>query len=292
MAEIVRAGIQSVDPGQTEAAAALGMSRRQALRRIVLPQAMRVIIPPTGNETIAMLKDTSLVAFVPVTAELFYQLPRRQPEFQPFPMLVAATCGTCSLTSILLVAQYFVERHFSRGYGRAAVRAAARLRPRARCGCAGWPPSGGRSPARGARKPADTGRGAAVTADRWSGPRTCTSPSAARGAQGRGPGGARRARCAACSGPSGSGKSTFLRCINHLEKIDAGRIWVDGELIGYRERGGKLHELREKEVAAQRRDIGMVFQRFNLFPHMTALENVMEAPIRVKSETRPRSRAG
>ncbi|MFI7522152.1 amino acid ABC transporter ATP-binding protein [Micromonospora globbae] len=85
-------------------------------------------------------------------------------------------------------------------------------------------------------------------------------------------------------GPSGSGKSTFLRCINHLEKINAGRIWVDGDLIGYRERGGKLHELREKEVAAQRRAIGMVFQRFNLFPHMTALENVIEAPVRVKRE--------
>jgi len=85
-------------------------------------------------------------------------------------------------------------------------------------------------------------------------------------------------------GPSGSGKSTFLRCINHLEKINAGRIFVDGDLVGYRERGGKLHELREKEVAAQRRSIGMVFQRFNLFPHMTALANVMEAPCRVKGE--------
>ncbi|MFD2763119.1 amino acid ABC transporter ATP-binding protein [Micromonospora eburnea] len=83
-------------------------------------------------------------------------------------------------------------------------------------------------------------------------------------------------------GPSGSGKSTFLRCINHLEKINAGRIWVDGDLIGYRERGGKLHELRDKEVAAQRQAIGMVFQRFNLFPHMTALANVMEAPLRVR----------
>ena len=83
-------------------------------------------------------------------------------------------------------------------------------------------------------------------------------------------------------GPSGSGKSTFLRCINHLEKINAGRLSVDGELIGYRERGGKLYEMKEAEVAAQRRAIGMVFQRFNLFPHMTALENVMEAPHRVK----------
>ncbi|AEV82723.1 arginine ABC transporter ATP-binding protein [Actinoplanes sp. SE50] len=87
-------------------------------------------------------------------------------------------------------------------------------------------------------------------------------------------------------GPSGSGKSTFLRCINHLEKLNAGRILVDGELVGYRERGGKLHELGEREVARQRQSIGMVFQRFNLFPHMTVLDNVMEAPCRVKGENK------
>ena len=86
-------------------------------------------------------------------------------------------------------------------------------------------------------------------------------------------------------GPSGSGKSTFLRCINHLERIDAGRLSVDGELIGYREHGGKLYELHEREVARKRREIGMVFQTFNLFPHMTALANIMEAPIRVKRES-------
>ncbi len=85
-------------------------------------------------------------------------------------------------------------------------------------------------------------------------------------------------------GPSGSGKSTFLRCINHLEKINAGRLWVDGSLVGYREYGGRLHELREKEVCAERAQIGMVFQHFNLFPHMTALENVIEAPVRVKKQ--------
>jgi ABC-type polar amino acid transport system ATPase subunit len=83
-------------------------------------------------------------------------------------------------------------------------------------------------------------------------------------------------------GPSGSGKSTFLRCINHLEVLSAGRLSVDGELIGYRESNGKLYEMAPKEAAKQRRDIGMVFQRFNLFPHMTALQNVMEAPLRVK----------
>jgi polar amino acid transport system ATP-binding protein len=87
-------------------------------------------------------------------------------------------------------------------------------------------------------------------------------------------------------GPSGSGKSTFLRCINHLEKIDGGRLSVDGELVGYRERGDKLYELPDREVCRKRSEIGMVFQRFNLFPHMTALENVIEAPVHVKKESR------
>lgn len=95
-------------------------------------------------------------------------------------------------------------------------------------------------------------------------------------------------------GPSGSGKSTFLRCINHLEKIDAGTIKVDGELVGYRQRGERLFELSEREVAERRRAIGMVFQHFNLFPHMTALENVMEGPVQVlrrpKEEVRRRAR--
>ncbi|MEU9735826.1 amino acid ABC transporter ATP-binding protein [Streptomyces sp. NPDC048002] len=91
-------------------------------------------------------------------------------------------------------------------------------------------------------------------------------------------------------GPSGSGKSTFLRCINHLEKINAGRLYVDGSLVGYRQKGDKLYELKDNEVALQRRDIGMVFQRFNLFPHMTAVENVMEAPIQVKGAKKAQAR--
>jgi polar amino acid transport system ATP-binding protein len=91
-------------------------------------------------------------------------------------------------------------------------------------------------------------------------------------------------------GPSGSGKSTFLRCINHLEKINAGRLSVDGELVGYREAGDKLYELRDREVTRKRAEIGMVFQHFNLFPHMTALENVTLAPIRVKGVPRSDAR--
>lgn len=83
-------------------------------------------------------------------------------------------------------------------------------------------------------------------------------------------------------GPSGSGKTTMLRCINHLEKINRGRLTVDGELIGYREAGGRLHEIKPREAARQRREIGMVFQHFNLFPHMTVLQNIVEAPTKVK----------
>ncbi|WP_116244861.1 amino acid ABC transporter permease [Nocardiopsis sp. FIRDI 009] len=116
MAEIIRAGLQSVDRGQTEAAQALGMSRAKVLWRITLPQAMRVVIPPTGNETIAMLKDTALLAYVPVTIELFYQLQAiGTRSYQIFPMLVAACLWYLAITSVLMVGQYFVERRFNPG---------------------------------------------------------------------------------------------------------------------------------------------------------------------------------
>jgi polar amino acid transport system permease protein len=121
MAEIVRAGIQSIDPGQSEAASALGLSRSQTLRRIVLPQAMRVIVPPTGNETIAMVKDTSLVAFTPVSMELFFQLQAiGSRTFQVFPVLIAAVLWYLIICTVLMIAQFYVERYFSRGYGQGA----------------------------------------------------------------------------------------------------------------------------------------------------------------------------
>ncbi|MFI7223953.1 amino acid ABC transporter ATP-binding protein [Nonomuraea angiospora] len=91
-------------------------------------------------------------------------------------------------------------------------------------------------------------------------------------------------------GPSGSGKSTFLRCVNHLETIDGGSIFVDGELIGFQESGGKVRHLRKSEITRQRREIGMVFQQFNLFPHFTVLQNVMEAPVGVRREPREQAR--
>jgi polar amino acid transport system ATP-binding protein len=96
----------------------------------------------------------------------------------------------------------------------------------------------------------------------------------------------REGEVACLIGPSGSGKSTLLRCVNHLEKIDAGRISVHGRLVGYHERNGRLHEMHDRDVARQRRGIGMVFQRFNLFPHKTALENIIEAPTQVLGMSR------
>lgn len=122
MAEIVRAGLQSVDPGQTEAAQALGMRRFTVLRRITLPQALRVIVPPTGNEATAMLKDTSLVAYVPLTTELWFQLQAiGNRTYDPFPMLVAACLWYLAITSVFMVGQYLLERSFTKGDRRAGA---------------------------------------------------------------------------------------------------------------------------------------------------------------------------
>lgn len=120
MAEIARAGILSVDKGQMEAAQAVGMSRSKAMRRIVLPQAMRVIVPPTGNETIAMMKDTSLLISLPLTAELFYQVGAiGSRTYQILPAYLAAVVYYLVITSVLMVGQSYLERHFGRGFGTA-----------------------------------------------------------------------------------------------------------------------------------------------------------------------------
>ena len=117
MAEIARAGILSVDKGQTEAAQSIGMSPTKTMRRIVLPQAMRVIVPPTGNETIAMLKDTSLLIGLPLTTEMFFQLQSiGSRTYQTFPVLVAACLWYLLICSVLMVGQYFLERYFGRGF--------------------------------------------------------------------------------------------------------------------------------------------------------------------------------
>jgi polar amino acid transport system permease protein len=118
MSEIARAGILSVDKGQSEAAEALGMSSGKSMLRIVLPQAMRVIVPPTGNETIAMVKDTSLLIALPLTTELFFQLSAiGSRTYKVFPAAVAASIWYLFITSVLMVGQFYLERHFGRGFG-------------------------------------------------------------------------------------------------------------------------------------------------------------------------------
>jgi polar amino acid transport system permease protein len=118
MAEIVRAGIQSIDTGQGEAASALGLGRSQTLMRVILPQAMRVIVPPTGNEVIAMVKNTSLVAYVPVSMELWFQMQAIiSRTFRVMPVLTGAVIWYLIICTILMIIQYYVERYFSRGYG-------------------------------------------------------------------------------------------------------------------------------------------------------------------------------
>jgi polar amino acid transport system permease protein len=138
MAEIVRAGVSSVGEGQSEAATALGMSWAKTMRRIVLPQAMRVIIPPTGNEVISMLKTTSLVTAVPLTTDLYSQAHQISGvNFKPIPLLLVAATWYLIITSVLMVGQYFLEQHYSRGQSRrltnrqlrAQVRAQAKAGP-------------------------------------------------------------------------------------------------------------------------------------------------------------------
>ena len=272
MAEIVRAGLISVDEGQAEAAQSLGMSRLQTLRRIVLPQAMRVIIPPTGNETISMLKTTSLLSVIAVT-DLLYSVELIYAEnYRIVPLLIVASLWYLIVTTVLSIGQYFLERRYGRGSSRnqreSGIRRLLRgLIPFRHAGAEG---SGGERCAR-----AD-GAVPMVKAEHVikSFGRLEVLKGVSLEVQ---PG-----EVLCVLGPSGSGKSTFLRCINHLEKIDGGRLWVDGSLVGYRMSGSKLYELRDAEVCRERAEIGMVFQRFNLFAHMTVIENVIEAPIHVR----------
>jgi polar amino acid transport system permease protein len=130
MAEIARSGIQSVDTGQSEAAQALGMSSGLAMRRVILPQAMRVIVPPTGNETIAMVKDTSLLSAIPVITELFFQTRAIGTRtLQIMPALVGATAWYLIICSVLMIGQYYLERYFGRGFGNRAPRDKRFARP-------------------------------------------------------------------------------------------------------------------------------------------------------------------
>lgn len=280
-AEIVRGGILSVDQGQLEAASALGLPRRRQAFRIVLPQAMRSILPTGFNEIIGLTKATSMV-YVLALPELFYTVQviyRRNLEV--IPLLMVATVWYLVIMTVLSIAQHYIERYFSKGALRnpkplpfqAFFQRFSRPLPAVK------PLS---IPARtsGFRDATVLRSGGAVRIHGIS--KSFGSLKVLDGIDLTLPAGS----VTAILGPSGSGKSTLLRAINHLERVDGGFISVDGDLVGYEQKGDVLYELKEKDILKRRADIGMVFQSFNLFPHLTVLENLIEAPIQVRGVNR------
>jgi polar amino acid transport system permease protein len=281
--EIIRGGILSVDQGQLEAAAALGLPRGRQAQRIVLPQAMRSILPTAFNDIIGLAKGTSQV-YILALPELFYTIQiiyRRNLEVVP--LLMVATVWYLVILTVLSVVQHYIERHYARGALRnppssALVNLYRRFAP-----APAQTEVSPQAPAQVQSRVAEGGalqplhaRGGAVTIHGVSksyGPLkvldevTLSVPAGS---------------VTAILGQSGSGKSTLLRSINHLERVDDGFIAVDGELIGYRQDGETLYELKEKDILKRRVEVGMVFQNFNLFPHLTVLENIVEAPITVR----------
>ncbi|MDR9048931.1 MULTISPECIES: amino acid ABC transporter permease/ATP-binding protein [Burkholderia] len=280
-AEVIRGGILSVDQGQLEAAAALGLPHGRQTARIVLPQAMRAILPTAFNDLIVLAKGTSMV-YVLAMPELFYTVQviyRRNLEV--IPLLMVATVWYLIILTVLSAIQVQVERHYARGALRNPPPSALTF-VLARAGALWRRVVARRSvPAAGARDDAVVPQvGGEVTvhrvSKRFGTQRVLDDVSFV----------APRGSVTVIVGPSGSGKSTLLRTINHLERVDDGIIEIDGELIGYRRDGDVLHELKERDVLKRRSGVGMVFQTFNLFPHLTVLENLIEAPLALGTATR------
>ncbi|WP_081333772.1 amino acid ABC transporter permease/ATP-binding protein [Burkholderia cepacia] len=280
-AEVIRGGILAVDQGQLEAAAALGLPRGRQTTRIVLPQAMRAILPTAFNDLISLAKGTSMV-YVLAMPELFYTVQviyRRNLEV--IPLLMVATVWYLIILTVLSAIQVQVERHYARGALRNPPPSALTF-VLARAGAL-WRRLAARKPAAAAPAATEAAapqRGGEVAvhavSKQFGMQRVLDNVSFV----------APRGSVTVIVGPSGSGKSTLLRTINHLERVDDGFIDIDGELIGYRRDGDVLYELKERDVLTRRTAVGMVFQNFNLFPHLTVLENLIEAPVAVSGATR------
>ncbi|WP_176045459.1 amino acid ABC transporter permease/ATP-binding protein [Burkholderia sp. BCC1644] len=286
--EVIRGGILAVDQGQLEAAAALGLPRGRQTTRIVLPQAMRAILPTAFNDLITLAKGTSMV-YVLAMPELFYTVQviyRRNLEV--IPLLMVATVWYLIILTVLSAIQVQVERHYARGALRNPPPSVLTF-ALARIGAL-WRRATSRRAASIARAAGDARADtAAAAAPRTGGEVAVHGVSKQFGMQrvlDNVSFVAPRGSVTVIVGPSGSGKSTLLRTINHLERVDDGYIDIDGELIGYRRDGDVLHELKERDVLKRRTAVGMVFQNFNLFPHLTVLENLIEAPIAVGGVTR------
>jgi polar amino acid transport system permease protein len=314
-AEIIRGGILSVNRNQTVAAASLGMGPLLALRRIILPQAMRAILPGMANDTIGMIKGTSIASVIFVNELTFRSQQIVGQNFKFFTVFAAAGVIYLMLTSAISLLQSLLEHRFNHEL-EPAVRGASSWRR-----FVGWGPSW--LPGRVAALPAGVGG----TAPAIAAPRPETA--AERSAHGllwrehlltasphqadpdarpfvvcdnvcKSYGGrevlrnldltVKRGEVVTIIGPSGSGKSTLLRLINHLEHVDWGEIKIDGQYVGYEKRGTAVRPIRDLAKARADARIGMVFQQFNLFNHLTAVQNISEAPIQVYGEEPKRAR--
>ena len=304
--EVIRGGILSVSRNQTLAAASLGMGSLLTLRRIVLPQAMRAILPAIGNDAISVLKGTSLASVIAVNELTLRSQQIVAQNFKFFPVFAAAGLMYLTVTTLISGIQYVLERRVSPDVDRRPpgerigagppLRLPPRIRPAAR-------PSRPPGPASRVAAPAGAaGAGARATWSSWSAAQaartrpdeggpfvSCRDVHKAYGHRehpaGRRADRPKRGEVVTLMGPSGSGKSTLLRLIAHLEPLDRGEIAVGGELVGYERVDGALRPSRHVARERARARIGMVFQQFNLFEHLTALENVCEAPVRVHGES-------
>jgi len=287
-AEIIRGGILSVDRKQSLAAASFGMGPFLTLRRIILPQAMRAILPGMANQTISMIKGTSIASVIFVNELTFRSQQIVGQNFKFFTVFAAAGILYLLLTSAVAVAQFYLEKYYS-------LETSTKLRARAI-------PAGdvASASASSAPAPSPTAWMDSLQTNRTEGSvpdlpfvicrnvqKSYGDKEILRGLDLV----VQRGEVVVLMGPSGSGKSTLLRLVNHLEQLDWGEITVDGKYVGYQNQiGGGLKPTRNVARARADARIGMVFQHFNLFDHLTALENIMEAPIHVYGEATEKMR--
>jgi polar amino acid transport system permease protein len=294
--EIIRGGILSVSRTQEIAAASLGMGRLLTLRRIVLPQAMRAILPGLTNDAISIVKMTSIASVIFVNELTFRAQQIVAVNFKFFTVFAAAAIIYLAINSAISILQALLERRFNYDIDRPAQAAGLQDRLlgrffafRRKVPAAGTEEEEPSAAAPLPATPLPAASRAALLADPRQAYVSCRDVWKSYHS--------RKVLCGvdldvakgdvvAIMGPSGSGKSTLLRLINHLESLDAGEILVEGKLVGYRRMGNRLVPSQNLAQARAEARIGMVFQQFNLFSHLSALENVIEAPMRVFGESR------
>jgi polar amino acid transport system permease protein len=287
-AEIIRGGILSVDRKQSLAAASFGMGRFLTLRRIILPQAMRAILPGMANQTISMIKGTSIASVIFVNELTFRSQQIVGQNFKFFTVFAAAGIIYLIMTSVVAMAQFYLERHFNPEAVRKSRAGAVPAKEATDGAGSGMPPESSMAWM-------DTLRGSPADGSARNEPfvicrnvqKSYGDKEILRGIDLT----VQRGEVVVLMGPSGSGKSTLLRLVNHLEALDWGEITVDGKYVGYKKAiGDGLKPIRNVAKARADARIGMVFQHFNLFDHLTALENIMEAPIHVYGEAAEKMR--